>query len=578
MKGQSLVGEIIAGRYELLSVAGSGAMGVVYKARQTDLDRFVAIKFLDPDFVSDDEFSSRFQMEARALSQLMHKNIGGFYAFGALENGSPYIVMEFLEGQSLSSVISIASLPPERIVCIAIQIASGMSSAHQKQLVHRDLKPGNILLLKQPEPDSVKVVDFGLAKHVAANPAYTRTGQLVGTPQYLSPEQCRGQKNIDQRADIYAFGCILYEMLVGVPPFDADSPVGYVYKHLNEKLSFPSELSNEPAVAAICSIIMHCMEKEPAHRYGSMSEIEQDLLCIKEKRYSELAAPHVVRGRSRTVKRFYLLAVVAILVMSIAALALPYLVTKRSASMSDEAMTSGLLEQIKRSETQKLGGAERAQVQQLKQVIRRQNKAGNERAAAFLRLAQGLQGYPIAANLFAISAIQESFAEKTSKFSTMKDSRYESVSHLKEAVVGSVDVGRLIYKRVEDEEKQFNAASIIDKASQILLDNDFVADRNLLLSLIKANRLLALQQRKQFAAFNEFACKSAEKSQLRAEELLELYRRRADFLFANGSMKEAVLIRQKVYALAVKIYGDENQISINELLEMKRLQALAEAK
>lgn len=559
MKGRNLVGEIIADRYELLSIAGVGGMGTVYKAHQLDLDRPVAIKFLDSDFVSDDEMYSRFQLEARALAQLSHKNVGGFYAFGALKSGEPFIVMEYLEGQSLAAILCFGALPIERVIHIAIQIASGMSSAHKANLVHRDLKPGNILLSSEPEFDTVKVVDFGLAKHVeiSSNASYTRTGQLVGTPQYLSPEQCRGVRNIDSRADIYAFGCVLYEMLLGSPPFDADTPVGYVYKHLNEEVSFPSLLSKDERSAALCRVVMHCMEKEPARRYQFMNEVEHDLICIKEKRLGDLVAPFMVRPLKWRVP--------AILVFSIAIVVSGLLLTavlqgnkKRSNSVQVDSRAV-LVNAIKQAERDKKFDGEKAQIAQLKELVRSQSQSG-DRPREFLLLAQQLQEFPVAANQLAIAAIMEAVGLKTSKWTTVKDDRS------KKNFGSSVDVGKLNVRKEEDEETKLNAALVVDAAAQILLKNKYYAERNLIVSLLSANKLHIVQAAHGMTAFHDFVYESAERTHIPLQNLFNLYEQRSGILRRRGLVKEASLVDKKAYFVALKLHGPENAITVRASL------------
>jgi serine/threonine protein kinase len=559
LKGRNLVGEIIADRYELLSIAGVGGMGTVYKAHQLDLDRPVAIKFLDSDFVSDDEMYSRFQLEARALAQLSHKNVGGFYAFGALKSGEPFIVMEYLEGQSLAAILCFGALPIERVLHIAIQIASGMSSAHKANLVHRDLKPGNILLSSEPEFDTVKVVDFGLAKHVeiSSNASYTRTGQLVGTPQYLSPEQCRGVRNIDSRADIYAFGCVLYEMLLGSPPFDADTPVGYVYKHLNEEVAFPSLLSKDERSAALCRGVMHCMEKEPARRYQFMNEVEHDLLCIKEKRLGDLVAPFMVRPLKWRVP--------AILVFSIAIVVSGLLLTavlqgnkKRSNSVRVDSRAV-LVNEIKQAERDKRFDGEKAQIAQLKELVRSQSQSG-DRPREFLLLAQQLQEFPVAANQLAIAAIMEAVGLKTSKWTTVKDDRS------KKNFGSSVDVGKLNVRKEEDEETKLNAALVVDAAAQILLKNKYYAERNLIVSLLSANKLHIVQAAHGMTAFHDFVYESAERTHIPLQNLFNLYEQRSGILRRRGLVKEASLVDKKAYFVALKLHGPENAITVRASL------------
>lgn len=559
MKGQSLVGEIIANRYELLSIVGSGGMGVVYKARQIDLDRVVAIKFLDLKFVSDEEMYSRFQLEARALSQLWHKNIGGFYAFGALENGAPFIVMELLEGQSLSSILSEGQLSVERLFRIAIQITDGMSYAHQSKLIHRDLKPGNIIVVSDSEPDTVKIVDFGLAKHidVGTNPAYTRTGQLLGTPQYLSPEQCRGLKLLDARVDIYAFGCVLYEMLTGAPPFEADSPVAYVYKHLNERLSFPNESSKDESVMALRRIIMHCMEKDPEDRYQSMLEVQQDILCVKAKRFKDVQAPNIVQEE---VARVGMRQIAILSSIIVAGSIIVWLLVNgiRQSSGGDDGSIDGLLQQVKDAENQRDLTRETTLLRKLREQVLYQHS--QDRANALLVTAQELKAYPLAANSLALDSISEAFGSYKRKRTKVKDSTYTALSHVKDAVFSAnLDVDQLTWKMDADPDAGFKAARTVDQASKILLANRYVADRNLTVALMAANNIQGFQRAYGLCAFHNFLLKSVEKSRIPPSRvLLEFYQALVFLLRSAGNEEESTRMRKTCIALTLKLYGPKS--------------------
>ncbi|MBX9721396.1 MAG: serine/threonine protein kinase, partial [Candidatus Obscuribacterales bacterium] len=283
---KSLPGKIILNSYEVLKIIGSGGMGTVYQARQIDLDRLVAIKILDPVAVADDEALLRFEREAKTISQLSHQHITQFYSYGVISENNPFIVMEFVDGVILSQLIVNAqsAIPCLQAVKIAIQVAEALGYAHAHGIVHRDLKPDNIMILSKPEADFVKLLDFGLSKIASGNEEQrlTQTGAVMGTPRYMSPEQSMGQK-IDLRADIYSFGCILYEMVCGKVPFDADNPVGIIYKHTNEKPQRPSVLAHGGLPAGLELLILKCLEKDPAARYQSMDALLHDLRLIQKK-------------------------------------------------------------------------------------------------------------------------------------------------------------------------------------------------------------------------------------------------------------------------------------------------------
>jgi serine/threonine protein kinase len=283
---RSLIGTTFAGNYEILAIAGSGGMGTVLKARQSGLDRMVAIKLLGSTFLDDVDEQKRFEREARALSQLLHAHIARFYLYGADAGGQLFTVMEWLEGNSLSSLIHrLEKLAPERAVKIALQIADAAGYAHKAGIIHRDLKPANVMLLQDPEKDFVKVVDFGLARLLAIpdsqSQRLTATGALFGTPFYMSPEQCTFQK-ADGRSDIYALGCILYEMLCGSPPFVSTDPLVVMKRHQMEEPVLPFGKSVQHLPAGLETIILKCLAKDPQNRYQSMDELVSDLQLVEQ--------------------------------------------------------------------------------------------------------------------------------------------------------------------------------------------------------------------------------------------------------------------------------------------------------
>lgn len=276
-------GSIFDKNYEILSFIGTGGMGFVYKARQKGLDRIVALKLLKLGHLKDPESLSRFEREARSLSMVLNKHIACFYNYGKDETGLHYIAMEYLEGKSLrKTLIEEDSLSWLRAVNITKQVCEGMAAAHEQGTINRDLKPENIILLQEPEKDFVKIIDFGLAKLISKKGnrievTLTRTGQLVGTVNYLSPEQCKG-KPADERSDIYSLGCILYEMLVGRVPFEADNPIGVLHMHVNQELTFPPGTELD---LALKKIIKRSTAKQPSKRYQSMLKMQEDLSLLE---------------------------------------------------------------------------------------------------------------------------------------------------------------------------------------------------------------------------------------------------------------------------------------------------------
>lgn len=312
MSNSFTIGQIIDRRYKILDVLGSGGMANVFKAEQFGFGRIVAIKVMYENLIQDRDSYTRFEREATALSTLSHKNIATFYSYGVLESSSfpasegygqaaPYIVMEYLEGKSLREVLNKEDLLSwQRALHITKQVCDALEHAHVHQFIHRDIKPSNIVLLDQPEVDFVKVVDFGLAKLGRVDQKLTRTGALIGSVAYMSPEQCEG-KSVDSRSDIYALGCVLYEMLCGSVPLVAENPIGLMHKHVTEK---PWSLSDRRREVILPQGLEECvfkaMAKIPEQRYQTMREFSGDLeLVLGGKGRSSLAVGEGHAGRSQ---------------------------------------------------------------------------------------------------------------------------------------------------------------------------------------------------------------------------------------------------------------------------------------
>lgn len=322
-------GSFFQGRYEVLELLGEGGMGAVYKVRQIDAaDRIIALKLLHSISIDDDESVKRFQQEAKALAKLQHANIVNFFHFGLSENGLPYAALEYLPGKDLSFLLKLeGGLPLPRCLKIMKQVLQALSYAHAEGVVHRDLKPGNIIVIDEPETDTVKLVDFGLAKLLDAecqNEKLTGTGLLIGSIHYMSPEQAAG-KPVDQRSDIYSCGCILFEMLCGEKPFDADSPVGMLYKHQNEQApafkDTPSGKNRPQGLERICS---KAMQKKAENRYQNAHEFLRDLELVESGEIAELSAPALKANwrRLRPGALYSLLAVFLLVVAAVGAFAI----------------------------------------------------------------------------------------------------------------------------------------------------------------------------------------------------------------------------------------------------------------
>ena len=279
-----LIGQVFADKYEIMSVLGEGGMSVVYKARHRYMDRVVAVKLMLEHLVNDKTAVARFEHESKAASSLSHQNIVTVHDFGMTKNGQAYFVMDCLEGESLMDVLERQQrLGLSEAISIFKQTCDGLEHAHKKRVVHRDLKPSNLVLIKQDDGSTcVKLVDFGIAKllPIDGRPRQniTVTGEIFGSPLYMSPEQCNG-KSLDQRSDIYSLGCLMYETLAGVPPIMGDTFVNTVVKHINETPPPFSETAPDAAIPLqVEAVIMKCLAKNPEDRYQSAGEVRQSLL------------------------------------------------------------------------------------------------------------------------------------------------------------------------------------------------------------------------------------------------------------------------------------------------------------
>jgi eukaryotic-like serine/threonine-protein kinase len=277
---------IYSGRYELTHLVARGGMALVYRAVDRELDRAVALKVLFPELSVDRAFVERFRREAQAAANLSHPNIVPVFDWGE-DDGTYFIVMEFIEGKPLSAVLREGPpLEPERIARIGAGVAAALAFAHRHGVVHRDVKPGNILIT--PEGD-VKVTDFGIARAINTEESLTQTGAVMGTAAYFSPEQAEG-KGVDARSDIYSLGVVLYEMAVGRPPFTGDSPVAVASKHVRDQPVLP-RVANPAVPAAFEAVVMKALSKNPADRYASAEELRADLLRFADGRPVEAVDP-----------------------------------------------------------------------------------------------------------------------------------------------------------------------------------------------------------------------------------------------------------------------------------------------
>jgi eukaryotic-like serine/threonine-protein kinase len=268
---------LLGGRYELDGIVGRGGMAEVFRARDIRLDRIVGVKTLRDDLARDQTFQARFRREAQSAASLNHPSIVAVYDTGEDMVGSipvPYIVMEFVDGRTLRDLLrDDRRLLPERAAEITDGVLRALDYSHRNGIVHRDIKPGNVMLTRSGD---VKVMDFGIARAVSDSQlTMTQTAQVIGTAQYLSPEQARGER-VDARSDLYSTGCLLYELLTGRPPFTGDSPVAIAYQHVKEDPVPPSQVDPEVPPWAD-AIVLKAMEKDPADRYQSAGDMRNDI-------------------------------------------------------------------------------------------------------------------------------------------------------------------------------------------------------------------------------------------------------------------------------------------------------------
>jgi len=270
----ALIGRTIAGRYVITERLGAGGMGTVYKARHEVVGRDVAIKFLAPDLAGDKTNRERFLREAKAANRIDHEHIIDITDYGETPDGLAYLVMEYLDGMPLSGAIVNGPVASWRAVHIAQQIASALARAHELDVIHRDIKPDNVFLLRRNgESDFVKLLDFGLAK-MRGEMRLTASGAVFGTPEYMAPEQARG-KPLTGKADLYALGCVMHEMLTGHPPFEGATP-DLILRHIREVPPPPSSLV-EGIPPDLDALVAKLLEKEPSHRHSDAHHLHEEL-------------------------------------------------------------------------------------------------------------------------------------------------------------------------------------------------------------------------------------------------------------------------------------------------------------
>lgn len=305
------VGRMFSDRYQVLSLVGEGGMGLVYKAKHVLMQRHVAIKILRNELKSNSVLLSRFKQEAQAVSKLKHPNIVSVYDFGVTEQGLPFLVMDYLDGVSLAETIIVQRcLPLDRALYVFQQACRALEHAHAKGVIHRDFKSSNIVLCNEDgKTDVVKVVDFGMAKLMRPDEdanefqELTQTGDVFGSPLYMSPEQCRGQK-LDERSDIYSLGCVMYYAISGHPPCRGENVLDTLQRQINET-PVPLSQLNPKFPSELDEVILKALRKEPELRYQSVTEMLTDIDSIvnggeRVIRTAQMKRPEVVVGPQET--------------------------------------------------------------------------------------------------------------------------------------------------------------------------------------------------------------------------------------------------------------------------------------
>lgn len=286
---------VIDGKFKILSQLGAGGMGVVYKALQLELNRTVAIKFLQIGLTSSGEYIERFKREARAMAKLRHPHIVKFLDYGVWQSQIPYLVMEFVEGKSLRETLQQEErLSWKRAVMLIEQAAEALAYCHDQKTIHRDIKPENIFLVSAGAVESVKIADFGLSRLTSQGEVtLTEAGSVIGSPHYMSPEQGSGNR-ADERSDIYSLGCILFELITGAPPFEADSVVGLVFKRASEEApSLESRIDCQSMPKELSPLLAAMLAREPGQRYQTMHKVQtslNQLLLANEDRTDKIAS------------------------------------------------------------------------------------------------------------------------------------------------------------------------------------------------------------------------------------------------------------------------------------------------
>jgi serine/threonine protein kinase/Tfp pilus assembly protein PilF len=296
-------------RYETLEVIGKGGMGTVYRVKDRTLDKEFALKVLRPELAGDKEARTRFKQEISAAQNLSNPNLVSVYDFGMATDGSPFFVMDYVDGKNLADILKDEkTLNLKRCIDILLQVCEALAHAHEHGIIHRDLKPSNVIISTTGDgTEVVKVVDFGIAKILPPpgkdTVSLTKTAEIFGSPAYMSPEQCKGER-VDRRCDVYAFGCVMFECLIGQSPFVRDNAVKTILAHVyDQPPSVRSKLIGYSAPDAVAAVVNRCLSKDPADRYDSVRELISDLECLRDGK-PPVALTRISKEKSRRQMKF----------------------------------------------------------------------------------------------------------------------------------------------------------------------------------------------------------------------------------------------------------------------------------
>ncbi|MBS2004756.1 MAG: serine/threonine protein kinase [Cyanobacteria bacterium SZAS LIN-5] len=347
----------VGGRYEIIDLIGQGGAGAVYRVRHQALNKIFALKALYAGVTTDEKALRRFDAEAKTVGNLNNPYLIQVHDYGVTDSGIPYIVLDYIEGTNLADeILRLGHLDEDRVLSIFSKVCEGLEHAHTNQIIHRDLKPSNIMLLRNERGQEIpKIVDFGIAKRQSVDNSVTQTGEIFGTPLYMSPEQCLG-KAIDSRSDIYSLGCVMYEALAGAPPFVGSNPVETVLRHINDTpLPLRKACGDWKISPESERVVMACLEKDPKDRPESAIAVQRNLERIAqgEKPALRKAAHRVKKRMSKTL----LFSVISFLLGGLllyACLIFVYLPHRKTASKGfshDYVLALGLEKQLRYKES-----------------------------------------------------------------------------------------------------------------------------------------------------------------------------------------------------------------------------------